>query len=109
MFQAHWTGGFSPVHQGRYPVPQDTTPPHAFRQRPEIFSERRNAVVAGPGNDPDQKVTISKLHCFSARNSPTARASAGTAGVRHAARFGRTPSCEFAELAFGNRPLNRPG
>lgn len=76
---------------------------------PEIFSKRRNAVVAGPGNDPDQKVTISKLHCFSARNSPTARASAGTAGVRHAARFGRTPSCEFAEPAFGNRPLNRPG
>jgi hypothetical protein len=58
---------------------------------PEIFSKRRNAVVAGRGNDPDQKGTISKLHPSAARNSPTARASAGTAGLRRVARFGRTP------------------
>jgi hypothetical protein len=30
----------------------------------EIVSNRRNAVVAGRGNDPDRKGTISKLHGF---------------------------------------------
>jgi hypothetical protein len=57
----------------------------------EIFSNRRNAVIAGRGNDLDRKGTISKLHDSAARNSPAARASAGMAGVRHAARLGRTP------------------
>jgi hypothetical protein len=58
----------------------------------EIFSKRRNAVVAGRGNDPDQKGTISKLHDSAARNSPTARAL----------------TVANAEPAFGNPPLNRP-
>jgi hypothetical protein len=53
----------------------------------EIFSNRRNAVIAGRGNDPDRK---------------------GTTGVRHAARLGRTPLLRIAEPAFGNPPLNRP-
>jgi hypothetical protein len=88
--------------------PRILLPRMRFRPRRRNLPKRRNAVVAERGNDPDQKSTISKLHDSAARNSPTARASAATAGVRHAAHFGRTPLLRIAEPAFGNPPLNRP-
>lgn len=75
--------------------PRILLPPMRSAGVPEIFSKRRNAVVAGRGNDPDQKGTISKLHPSAARNSPTACASAATAGPCHAERFGLTHSASL--------------
>jgi hypothetical protein len=101
------SGIFLPRTKAVILYPRILLPPMRSAGVPEIFSKRRNAVVAGRGIGP-QKGTISKLHppprAIRRRLAhPPQRSACATRNVSAAPTV-----CEFAEPAFGNPPLNRP-
>jgi hypothetical protein len=80
---------FSATYQGGDPVPQDTTAAHAFSRRPGNLLEAPQCRGSRTRNWSPEGHDL-QASSSAARNSPTARASAATVGLRHAERFGRT-------------------